>query len=308
MPSDISYTLRIQARSMYWRGYTIAQISKELDVPYPTVDAWKRREKWDDAPIIQRINGSIDFRLCQLIEKPDKTDGEIKEIDVLLRSLQRTARLERYQQGGNEADLNPKIASRNKAPKKQAKKNHLNEDAVEKLLEAFEQGMYPHQQEWHKALEHGTRQIVKSRQIGATLHFSREALLDACLTGKNKIFISASKNQAQVFKRNIIKFVRETTDIELRGDPIILSNGAELHFLGTNKNTAQSYSGDLYIDEYFWIPNFTDIEHVASGMAVLDDRKITYFSTPSTINHQAYSLWDGSHFNEGRPKKRPYRA
>jgi len=126
--------------------------------------------------------------------------------------------------------------------------------------------------------------------------------MDALKTGKNKLFISASKNQAHVFKRNIINFVRDNTGVELTGDPIILSNGAELHFLGTNKNTAQSYSGDLYIDECFWIPGFTDIEHIASGMTVLDDRSITYFSTASSEEHPAYKVWSGESFNEGRPK------
>ncbi len=59
----------------------------------------------------------------------------------------------------------------------------------------------------------------------------------------------------------------------------------------------------MYIDECFWIHNFSDIEHISSGIAILDDLIITYFSTPSTINHQAYSLWNGNYFNEGRPKK-----
>ena len=36
------------------------------------------------------------------------------------------------------------------------------------------------------------------------------------------------------------------------GDPIVLgNNGAELMFLGTNANTAQSHTGDLYVDEIF---------------------------------------------------------
>ena len=303
MSADINFHIRNQARQMYWRGYSVAQISRDLDTPYPTVDAWKRREKWDDAPIVLRVENAIDMRLCQLIDKPDKTETEFRELDALTRSLERTARIKRYEAGGNEADLNPRVRNRNSGKRRRSLKNHLDDAAVKRLEQAFMKGMFRHQKEWHRALAHPVRQIVKSRQIGATLHFSREAIVDAARHGKNKIFISASKNQAQVFKRNIINFVREAAEVELRGDPIVLSNGAELHFLGTNKNTAQSYSGDLYIDEYFWIPNFADIEHVASGMAILDDRRITYFSTPSTINHQAYALWDGSHFNAGRPKK-----
>jgi hypothetical protein len=48
-------------------------------------------------------------------------------------------------------------------------------------------------------------------------------------------------------------------DVELKGDPMTLSNGACLYFLGTNARTAQSYHGNLYLDEYFWIPKFQEL-------------------------------------------------
>jgi uncharacterized protein YjcR len=57
-------------------------------------------------------------------------------------------------------------------------------------------------------------------------------------------------------------------DVELKGDPMTLSNGACLYFLGTNARTAQSYHGNLYLDEYFWIPKFQELRKVASGMAI----------------------------------------
>ena len=31
------------ARSLYWRGWSLAQISSELDVKYDTVKSWARR-------------------------------------------------------------------------------------------------------------------------------------------------------------------------------------------------------------------------------------------------------------------------
>ncbi|WP_390614271.1 terminase large subunit domain-containing protein [Maricurvus nonylphenolicus] len=301
---EIPPELRDKARNMYWAGFRVAQISKKIGVNAATIHSWKKRDEWDSAPVVQRVESSIDARLVQLIAKDDKTDGELKEIEVLTRSLQRTARIRKFDQGGNETDLNPKIKHRNKPSKRRhVAKNEIDEEALEKLESAFFDSIFPHQKEWHQAgLAHAIRQIVKSRQIGATFYFAREAVLDAAKYGRNKLFISASKAQAHVFKRNIINFVREATGIELKGDPIVLANGAEMHFLGTNKNTAQSYSGDLYIDECFWIPNFQQIEHVASGMAVLDDRRLTYFSTPSSVDHPAYPTWSGEHFNVGRPK------
>lgn len=90
-------------------------------------------------------------------------------------------------------------------------------------------------------------------------------------------------------------------DVDLTGDPIVLgNNGAKLIFLGTNSNTAQSHNGDLYVDEIFWIPNFQVLRKVASGMASQSHLRSTYFSTPSTLAHDAYPFWSGELYNRGR--------
>jgi len=142
-----------------------------------------------------------------------------------------------------------------------------------------------------------------SRQIGATYYFAREALLDAVETGRNQIFLSASKAQAHVFKQYINSYAAEIADIELTGDPIVLPNGATLYFLGTNARTAQSYHGNLYFDEYFWTYKFQELRKVASGMAIHKHWRQTYFSTPSSLSHDAYPYWSGDLFNKGRAKK-----
>lgn len=247
------------------------------------------------------------MRYCQLIVKPDKSVRDFNEIELLGKQLERTARVERYASTGNEADLNPKVKNRNIAKKKKAAERAsravLSPDQVDQIKANFNKVMYPHQKYWFENSHHAQRQIVKSRQIGATYYFAIEALLMALETGKNQIFLSASRNQANVFRSNIITFVELATGVTLRGEHIKLAPGCMLYFLGTNSNTAQSYSGDLYIDEYFWIPRFNKIQHVASGMTVHDDRRITYFSTPSTTAHDAYLLWTGEHYNAERPKK-----
>lgn len=100
-----------------------------------------------------------------------------------------------------------------------------------------------------------------------------------------------------MFRKYIIAFAR-LVDVDLSGDPIITgNNGAELIFLGTNSNTAQSHNGDLYVDEIFWIPNFQKLRKVASGMASQLHLRTTYFSTPSTLAHCAYPFWSGELFN-----------
>lgn len=84
---------------------------------------------------------------------------------------------------------------------------------------------------------------------------------------------------------------------------MVLPNGARLMFLGTNVRTAQSYTGNLYLDEYFWIPKFQELRKVASGMSLHKRWRTTYFSTPSSLAHSAYPFWSGELFNKGRRSK-----
>lgn len=295
---------RRQAALLFWQGYSVPQIAEQLQVKRPTVQSWKQRDKWEETAPLNRVEFTLEARLIQLYAKPDLTAHDFKVADFLARQMERLARVNRYGQTGNEADLNPNVANRNKGEKKKPKKNFFNEEAIEKLEEIFLEQSFDYQLEWWRAgLAHRIRHILKSRQIGATFYFAREALLQALKTGHNQIFLSASKTQAYVFRKYIIAFARQV-DVELTGDPIVLgNNGAELMFLGTNANTAQSHNGDLYVDEIFWIPNFQKLKRVAGGMSSQEHLRTTYFSTPSSLAHGAYPFWSGEQFNKGRSDK-----
>ncbi|APW13823.1 terminase ATPase subunit family protein [Salmonella enterica subsp. enterica serovar Muenster] len=295
---------RRQAALLFWQGYSVPQIAEQLQVKRPTVQSWKQRDKWEETAPLNRVEFTLEARLIQLYAKPDLTAHDFKVADFLARQMERLARVNRYGQTGNEADLNPNVANRNKGEKKKRKKNFFSEEAIEKLEEIFLEQSFDYQLEWWRAgLAHRIRHILKSRQIGATFYFAREALLQALKTGHNQIFLSASKTQAYVFRKYIIAFARQA-GVELTGDPIVLgNNGAELMFLGTNANTAQSHNGDLYVDEIFWIPNFQKLKRVAGGMSSQEHLRTTYFSTPSSLAHGAYPFWSGELFNKGRSDK-----
>ncbi len=103
---------RRQAALLYWQGFSVPQIAAMLQMKRPTVQSWKQRDGWDSVAPISRVEMSLEARLTQLIIKPQKTGGDFKEIDLLGRQIERLARVNRYSQTGNEADLNPNIAKR----------------------------------------------------------------------------------------------------------------------------------------------------------------------------------------------------
>lgn len=254
--------------------------------------------------MIERVESTVEARLIQLVNKNQKEGKDFKEIDLLGRQIERLARVRRYEApGGHEGDLNPKVANRNRGPKRQPRRNEISKQQATRIAEAFKDSLFGYQRQWKEALlTERIRDILKSRQIGATWYFAREAFTDAVAHGGNQIFLSASKAQAYVFRQYILQFARDAAEVELSGDPIVLPNGATLYFLGTNARTAQSYHGNLYLDEYFWIPRFQELRKVASGMAMHKKWRQTYFSTPSSLTHEAYPFWSGALFNRGRTK------
>ena len=300
---EVSADSKRQAQVMYFSGYKIAEISRQLNIPASTIASWKEREKWDDFAPVGRVELTLESRLNLLILKDNKSGSDYKEIDLLSRQMERMARVKKYSFGdGNETDLNPKLKNRNTGERRKPEQNAIGQEQEDLLINGVLGGMFQYQRIWHDAKKHRIRNILKSRQIGATFYFAHEAFVDALTTGHNQIFLSASKKQALQFRSYIVSYAKQTADVDLKGETIKLPNGAELIFLGTNSATAQSYHGNLYFDEIFWVPKFDVMRKVASGMAAQKMYRQTYFSTPTTIAHPAYAFFSGKAFNRGRAK------
>ena len=213
-----------------------------------------------------------------------------------------------------------------KAKREDKRKNFLSLEQWEALLEDFHDKNDTYQEVWWEQRHQRTRRILKSRQIGATWYFAREALAkiaEAVLDGeqpRNQIFLSASERQAKKFCREIVSWVKRVTGVELKGNPMMLDftglhpgdeegeGAVELERVGlypvsTNSNTAQGETGDFYFDEFFWVHGFTQLRKVAAAMATLTSCKRTYFSTPSTKTHEAYAYWSGEEWNRDRRRE-----
>lgn len=294
---------RERARRLYWQGWRVTAIAEELGEKRSTVYSWQKRDEWERASAVDRIEQTLEADTCRLIALPERSRADEQRIEANLRHLERCAKIKKYEASGEGKVLNEKLA--NRGAKTNQQKNHLDEEDVDKLKAWFAETFlkWKYQKRWWEArLKYQIRNILKSRQIGATYYFAHEALLDALETGDNQIFLSASKLQAHIFRTYIVQTVFQVCGVELKGEHISLPNGAVLYFLATNKRSAQGYHGHLYLDEYFHIFGFAEFQRVTSGMAMHKKWRETYFSTPSSMAHEAYPFWTGEHFNEGRPK------
>jgi uncharacterized protein YjcR len=107
---------------LYFQGYRVARIAEMLGEKVATVHSWKKRDKWGDYGPLDQMQLTTAARYCQLIMKEQKEGKDFKEIDLLARQSERHARIGKFNNGGNEADLNPNVANRNKGPRSSRKK------------------------------------------------------------------------------------------------------------------------------------------------------------------------------------------
>jgi len=156
---------RTEAKSLYWQAYSIPQIAQRIGVSANTIYSWRRRDSWDATTPIQRALERTDVRYLRLIEKEDLSAHDFKTIDLLGRQLARLARDERKEQ--------------EKEKKEKAPKNHFSAEQIAELRALVLDSLYEHQQRWYKQRDRRNRFILKSRQIGASWYFAREALLRA---------------------------------------------------------------------------------------------------------------------------------
>ena len=288
-----------QARTLYIKRRTVTDIARELDITRATVYRWIDQYGWDRL----RTEGSpreiTEQRLSALLVKGSKTAEELAEIELLTGVLERLDKLKQREENRKVAA----VASK-REPRKPRKKSHNNFTDMDDnlLMEQFRESQFDYQFELYKFRNCKVRNLLKSRQVGFTRYFSAEALVDALQTGQNQIFISASRAQAEIFRDYIKGFALDWFDKELKGkDKIELYTDhglACLYFLSTNSMTAQSYNGNFYFDEYFWVRDFDKLNKVAGAMASQKRFRKTYFSTPSAMSHPAYDLWSGERYKE----------
>ena len=311
------------AKRLFLRRCKAKEIQAQLNLPnIRIVYYWIRQGGWEDMLSDEEPLTAIGRRITLLLDKASSlSKDDLNELDRLTSIRERLIKQAvkpvqasptepgepQERRHGSRSERSSRGDSGGKKREKRAKNDISGLTEVD-FLDQFISKMYGYQKDLFAAkqnpLTRRVRNILKSRQVGLTYYFAGEAFMDAVLSGDNQVFLSASRSQSEIFRSYIIQFAQQWFGIELTGNPITLSNGAELRFLSTNSSTAQGYHGHVYVDEYFWIRDFEKLSTVASAMGTHKKWRKTYFSTPSAVSHQAYPFWSGEEFrNSKRGKK-----
>lgn len=142
--------------------------------------------------------------------------------------------------------------------------------------------LFPWQRRWYSQRFQRNRNLHKGRQIGADYYFALEAILDACLTGRNKIFIEPAPSEPEYgFISNAAQNAALLLGCKVKsGVQIIkLSNGAELRFLPENNQTWAGLCGDTYVSEWAWFENPRATMEVITAITMRTKWCSTYYSS-----------------------------
>ncbi|MDH5561817.1 MAG: terminase family protein, partial [Deltaproteobacteria bacterium] len=290
------------ARQKYLSGQSDDEIAKTLNIAPRTVRNWRIDQNWDlsQGDYVERLRAKV----LLILGSENPNQGQLALAEKLNNQILSHERALAKQSQKSQANQGKGGRHKSKNSFEGINLDDIKEPSLgrtkpkdHKIARGEKPFFYRFQQAFIKD-EAFVRFVLKSRQLGFSWVVAWEALWDALKTGKNKIFLSASKKQVGQIRSYIRKLAKSVFGVTLVGtDCITITNPAgeevEFHFLSTNCVTAQSFHGDVYIDEACWIPKFRDLLDVALAMAIQDDYRVTYVSTPSTKSHHSYRIWAG---------------
>ncbi|GAA5104200.1 terminase large subunit domain-containing protein [Wohlfahrtiimonas larvae] len=285
------------SRLYYFSGLRISEISKIVGTPESTLYDWRKQDKWDEADFFTKCQDAFQLKYLRLLMKNSKTENEMrefKELGVQMKNIY-SPKPDRKKRG---AQINSDQFDWEKFTKQ------INEGLND--LYPFQRALFYDIEKYQKHKKSSAEFMVgKGRQIGWTYFLSYLTLHRLVNLKHNQIYISASKNQAFQAKRYMLAHVKNLTGIDLSGgDAVKFKEDLQFYFLGANPNTAQGYTGDVTLDEIFWMQRFEEIQTVVSACATHKDFIINYLSTASSKSHPAYKLWAATEWHKKKSNKK----
>lgn len=174
------------------------------------------------------------------------------------------------------------------------KNNVFSQSQIQAMADILHSDSFDYQATWLRVGKLNIdRSITKSRQIGATQLFSREALLDALTTGDNQIWFAHTIEHARVALMYMNDLsARVGARLASNGHSLQLNDGAVISFVGEESHCA-ALAGNVYLDEFGWFNNPIRAAKVSAAIACHKRHSLTMFTSPSD-NFDAFQVWNGT--------------
>ncbi|MBD3602170.1 hypothetical protein HCN11_19555 [Enterobacter kobei] len=174
------------------------------------------------------------------------------------------------------------------------KNNKFSQSQIQAMTDILQNESFDYQAAWLRVGKLNIdRSITKSRQIGATYLFSREALLNALTTGDNQVWFGHTVEHTRVALMYMKSLsARAGVRLSSNGYSLQLDEGAVISFVSEESHCA-ALAGNVYLDEFGWFNNPLRAAKVAAAIACHKRHNLTMFTSPSD-NYDAFRVWNGS--------------
>lgn len=142
--------------------------------------------------------------------------------------------------------------------------------------------LFPWQKRWYEQRFQRSRELHKGRNIGADYYFALEAVLDACLTGRNKLFIEPAPSEPEdTFISGAINYAALFLGCEVKPytQDIKLSNGASIRFVADTNPCWAGCCADVYVSEWAYFTDPRGGINAAYGVAANEQWRLTFYSS-----------------------------
>ncbi|KAB0910461.1 terminase, partial [Cronobacter sakazakii] len=171
-------------RSLYLRRYTPKEIASELNLPNARiVYYWAEKYSWADLLSFESTEEAIERRYQLLAGRDNKTDLDLKEMDMLIahatklraQSNKHKEKLATSQGVARAAATADESDDDQPKRKRKYKKNDISGLSEDDFNAWADEHLFGYQKHLRANIGQQVRNILKSRQIGATWYFAFEA-------------------------------------------------------------------------------------------------------------------------------------
>lgn len=154
------------------------------------------------------------------------------------------------------------------------------------MLEPIRFKAYKYQDAWTQD-DSPKKIVIKSRQVGFSVNESLDTLHSAIVNDNYKKLFTSLKQEQATKNITVIAEAIELMDHEFRiklrrkSDRMLeFPNGSKIYAMPTSNDGARGFSGDIFLDEFAFVPNDKELLRGIQSVAVRQGYKISMGSTP----------------------------
>jgi len=273
-----SKATKSKAKELYLLNLSTTEIGKQIGYSRRTISNWINDGNWEEELRKRLETPELIQENINFLSKQEQSLTTVNSIAALTRSLEKLKRV-------------------NGTPKLRPKVSYQLE---QELINKIKSGKYIQLRQYQSDFLFNPARykcVLKSRQIGFSFLLALAATIGG-VSGRNQLIVSGSELQAGIVLGHAINHceklgVAYSAIKKAKGvQGIQIDGGGKILALSTNYRTIQGWEGDVYLDEFAWLPRGKDKLVYSAVVASITNcgGSVTICSTPYTVGSMFWEI------------------